>query len=31
MDGDPAVSIPTKATFFMQHAMLTLEMRVNPF
>src|SRR5882672_6176220 len=27
MDGDPAAQHPTKVTFFMQHAMLTLEMR----
>src|SRR5260370_41676340 len=27
MDGDPAAQHPTKATFFMQHAVLALEMR----
>src|SRR5258708_34916530 len=27
MDGDPAAQHPTKAAFFMQHAVLALEMR----
>src|SRR5216684_5087116 len=27
MDGDPAAKHPTKAAIFMQHAVLTLEMR----